>query len=123
MSKPNKNIYLIKSNKLILVYKEAKHPDLNQVNAYFDYLEELVAEKKFHLILDLSDCKHPSAEVRHALKNRYKAIEHLVNSYSIYIGNNILLRIAMKFIGASLGLKKIKTYNSIQEAIEQVQNL
>ena len=123
MSKPSRDIYLIKSNKLIVFYKEAKDPERNQVNTYFDYVEELVDGKKFHLIIDLSECNAPSAEVRHELRKRFKAIESLAESYSIYIGKNILLRIAVKFIGASLGLKNFKKYNSINKAIKHVNSL
>jgi hypothetical protein len=123
MSKPTNNIYLIESDKLILVYKEVKSPEKNQINTYFDYVEELVKGRKFHLIIDLSDCKHPSAKVRDEIKNKYKDIAHLIESYSVYIGNNRLLRIAIRFIGPSIGIKSYKKYDTIPEAINHIHNL
>lgn len=76
-------IYIIKSENLTIVYREIKTPSINQINQYFDYLEELVDRRKFNMIKDLSNTIPPSAEIRFELKKRYKAIDNLIDCHSV----------------------------------------
>jgi len=124
MSNLDKNIYCAASHleKKIIVYKEAKKTSLTQISNYFNYLNEIIGNKSFHYIIDLSNTNPPSAEVRNYIKKELQKIDHLIESYSVIIGQNFLLKIALKFVGASLGLSNFKTYKSIAAAIKYLEN-
>ena len=107
---------------LVIVYKEVENTTVNQIHEYFDYLTKFSDGKKFHLIIDLSRAKPPSAEVRAALKLRFKLLEEKVVSYHVFVGVNILLKIAVKFVGASIGLENFKLCNSIEQAHERIKS-
>lgn len=105
---------------LVIIYKEAPNTSKPQVNDFMDYLEEISKKKDFHIIIDLSDTKPPSADVRATLKLRFEKLNHKIISYQVYIGTNILLKIAAKFVGASLGLRNFITQDSIELAIDHI---
>ena len=116
------NIYIVSESpdKLIIVFREPKNTNKDQINEYFDYLTQLSNNKKFHLIIDLSQTKPPSSEVRATLKQRFQILESNILSYQVYVGNNLLLKIAVKFVGASIGLQNFKLVNSIEEAQKRI---
>lgn len=103
-----------------IVYKEAPITSVNQIDDFFDYLEELSANQNFHIIIDLSDTNLPSAEVRSTLKNRFEKLNNKIMSYHVYIGPNFLLKIAVRYVGASLGLRDFKVHNSIENALDYI---
>lgn len=72
------------------------------------------------MIIDLSDTKPPSAELRATLKSRFEKLNDKIKSYHVYIGSNILLKIAVQFVGASIGLRNFKTHNSIEKALNYI---
>lgn len=104
------------NNYLIVIYKEAPQTSVAQINLFFDYVYEVTAGRDFHFIVDLSETNPPNAEIRNAIKSRIKPMEKNVISYNLYVGRNILLKIAVKFVGASVGLQKFNVFNSIDEA-------
>ena len=106
---------------LVVVYKEAKKTSVPQIEEYFEYLASIVTNKQFHYIIDLSNTNPPTAEVRNCVKGKFKAFDTQILSYSVIIGDNFLLKIALKFVGASLGLKNFKTYKSITAAIKYLE--
>lgn len=106
----------------IVVYTEAKKTSVDQINEYFDYLMEITEGMKFHYIIDISDTSPPSTKVRHEIKKRYLGVSNRILSSSVITGPNFMLKIAMKFVGASMGLTDYKTYNSIEKAKESILN-
>lgn len=118
MENPKEYIYQVESDVRTIVYREAKKPETEQVVNFFDYLDELVDGRNFHLVIDLSQATPPSAAVRHEFKTRFNALDKYVESYSIFFGKNFLLKISAKFVGASIGLENYKTYKSVDAAIE-----
>ncbi|MBG15576.1 MAG: hypothetical protein CL853_04400 [Crocinitomicaceae bacterium] len=104
------------SKDLVIVFKESKKTSTSQVNEYFDYLDSISQNNNFHLIMDLSDTSPPTAEIRAVLRDRFKAMESRIISYHVYVGKNFLLKVAVKFVGASIGLGSFKLHNSIDQA-------
>ena len=117
-----KYIYIIESDDLVINVKETKTTTVNQVNKYFDYIEELSKNNSFTIIIDLSDATPPNAEIRYEIQNRFKPIKHLIKSYKIVVGPNFLIQIAAKFTMASLGLKKYEIYSTLEKAKETLIN-
>ena len=60
--------------------------------------------------------KENVAEIRAILIERFKAIESRIISYNVYVGKNFLLKVAVKFVGASIGLGSFKLHSSIEAA-------
>ena len=110
------------SDLLVIVYKEARVTNPSQVNDFFDYLTKLSSNRKFHIIIDLSNTNPPSAEVRSHLRNRLKLLDDTILSYKVYVGSNVILKIAARFVGASIGLENFTISNSIDSAITKIRN-
>ena len=119
MSNTNNDVYIVSSDleDLILVFKEAKKTTLSQSTIYFNKVKAIVGEKPFHYIVDISETETPCVEVRNYIKHELQKLDTQIISYNIFLGNNFLQKIALKFIGASTGLKNHKSFDSIQDAI------
>jgi hypothetical protein len=124
MKKIANSISLMPTNggQKIVLYIEAVTPSFDQVNSYFDYLEELINEQKYHIIIDLSKSDIPCLEVRQLLKKRFKKIKEFTLSYNVYVGTNGFIKIAVKFIAAAVGIKEFRLFNSIEDAHQNILN-
>jgi len=120
----HKNIRLLETNADIpvVLYKEAKKNSIAQITEYFSYLNKLIVNRKFHYIIDLSDTNPPNTETRILLKKKLQELDPLIASYSIIIGRNFLLKIALKFVGSSIGLIKFNTYKSVEDAVKSIED-
>lgn len=121
----SENIYILENNTnkpLIVYFREPKKTNLNTVNQNFDYLTKITKKEPFHIIIDLSNTTPPSAEVRNEIKHRFKSLKDQVISYNVYLGKNTLLKIAVKFVGVSLGLQNLNVVSSTEEAISSIIN-
>lgn len=118
------HIYVYKNHSassMIVIYKEARVITPTQIHAFMDYLEELVEDKDFFIIIDLSDAKPPNAESRATLKERFSEVHNRIKAYHFHVGNNFLLKISIRFVGASLGVYEYKTHRSIESAVLAIQ--
>jgi hypothetical protein len=120
----NKSIYILETvnDENIVVYHESSKSTVNQINEYFDFLTQLTAGKKFHIIVDLTQSALPSADVRDLLRSRIYLLEDIILSYNVVVGNNILIKVAVKFLAASLGFQHMTAYKSIIKAKEAIEN-
>jgi hypothetical protein len=118
MVDPKEHIYIADSENLIIVYREADHPETAQVIKFFDYVSELAEGRKFHMILNLSQASPPSSSVRHEFKKGFTNLKPRVKSFSIFFGKNFLLKITAKFVGSSIGLENYRACKSIEEGID-----
>ena len=120
----NKSIYILETvnDEHIVVYHESSKSTVNQINEYFDFLTQLTAGKKFHIIVDLTQSSLPSADVRDLLRSRFNLLEDIILSYNVVVGNNILIKVAVKFLAASLGFQHMTAYKSIIKAKEAIEN-
>ncbi len=107
-------------NHLIIIYTEALKTSVNQINEYFDRVTELSEGRNFHMVADISNTNLPNAEVREAIKHRFKKINDQIISHHTYIGKNPLLRIALKFVSHAIGLPKTKPVASMEEAFKKI---
>ncbi|PHS10052.1 MAG: hypothetical protein COA88_03210 [Kordia sp.] len=124
MHNVHKNIRLLESTTTypIVLYIEAKKNSIAQITEYFRYVDKLIDGHKFHYIIDLSDTNPPSTEVRILLKKKLQDLDSKIVSYSVIIGSNYLLKIALKFVGSSVGLINFKTYKSVEDAVKFIEN-
>ena len=122
--KPEDFIYVVKTqqNIPIVLYQEIKSPSIESINLFFDYVEKLTNKNKFYFIFDLSHAEPPNAEIRALLKDRYKSLEDYLIETHVYVGTNFLLKIAVKFLAASVGVRNFKISKSIPASIELIVN-
>ena len=120
--KPEYFISIVKThqNIPIVLYQEISNPSIESINLFFDYLEKLTNKNKFYFIVDLSDPEPPNAKIRALLKYRYKRLEDYVIITHVYIGTNFLLKVAVKFLAASIGIHEFKISKSIPTSIESI---
>ena len=118
------HIYVYKNHSassMIVIYKEARVIAPTQIHQFMDYLEELVEDNDFYIIIDLSNAKPPNAECRATLKERFSEVQNRVRAYHFHVGNNFLLKISIRFVGASLGVYEYKTHHSIKSAVRAIE--
>lgn len=122
--KPEDFIYVVKTqqNIPIVLYQEIKSPSIESINLFFDYVEKLTNKNKFYFIIDLSHSEPPNAEIRASLKSQYKRFEDYIITTHVYIGTNFLLKIAVRFLAASIGVPQFKISKSIPTSIELIVN-
>jgi len=122
--KPEDFISIVKThqNIPIVLYQEIYNPSIESIDLFFDYVEHLTNKNKFYFIVDLSLAKPPNAEIRALLKSRYKMLEENIISTHVYIGTNFLLKIAVKFLAASVGINEFKISKSILTSTKSIIN-
>ena len=89
----------------IILFTEVPEPDDETIRQSWDLAHKLTENKPFHVIADISNVKPPSAELRAAIKEEYLKLKPQILSTQMYIGENFLLKIALQFFAASMGLK------------------
>ena len=121
---PEENVYIIEhiNDIPIIIYKEIQNTTIDDIEYFFNYLNKISNNKKFNLIIDLSAASPPNAELRAYIKSRFDKINHLIISVNIFVGSNFLLKIAAKFIGASIGFKNLNIHSSIDKALYYIKN-
>ena len=110
-----------KDNPIIIVYEPPK-PTIETVKENWKYIQTLTKGQKFHMINDISNAPPPKADVRHAVKDTFTEMEPYLLSSQVYVGESYLLRIALKFIAASMGMKNFNVTKDIDEAIAKIKN-
>ena len=106
----------------IILLKEIEEQTVETTNLLWDEVEHLANNKPFYLIADLSESAPPKFEVRSLAKDRYIKIERAILFTYIYVGDKILLWIAVKFIASALRTKKFKQIKSIPAGLEMIKN-
>ena len=106
----------------IIVFIREKNITHTQINEHFDYLIQISSGKKFHLIVDLTQAPLPDAEMRSLIKVRFKLLKDSILSYRMVVGKNYLIKVAIKFVAASVGLANMTAYESIINAKKAILN-
>ena len=104
----------------IIVYIEQKKVTANHIDESFDYLIKIIDDKNLHVIFDLTQATPPNAEVRDRLRQRLNLLEDRILSYSIVTGKNYLIKVAVKFVAASIGINNMSSYASIADAKQAI---
>lgn len=82
----------------IYIWREIPKPSVFQVGVCGSRLRELTdGLEKFYLIIDLTEPERPSAKVRNAIKDIFTSMPNLASG-AVFVGNNALLRVALKFV-------------------------
>ena len=121
---PSESIKIIDWHKdfpIVIVYEPPK-PSVETVKNNWKYIQQLTKGGKFHMINDISQAPPPKADVRHAVKDTFVEMEPYLLSSQVYAGDSYLLRIALKFIAASMGMKNFNVVKSIDAAISKIKN-
>ena len=123
MSEISENVYILSSLKdvNIIIYKEQSNATVNQINEFFDYMIQISSGKKFHVIVDLTQSTLPNAQVRNVIRTRFSLLQKSILSHKVAIGNNYMIKVALKFVGASMGVK-FNTYKSITLAKQAIED-
>ena len=106
----------------IVLFKETADPTIESIQESWQLLRNLTKGKQFHIIADLSKVSPPPAFVRKGIKRQYLKVKPDILSTQMFIGKNGLLKIALKFLAASMGLKNFEMTNSIESAVERIKN-
>ena len=123
MNDLNDEIFILPLNdQLVIVYNEFIKPNVSQISNYFDRVEKLSKGQKFHLIINLSNSEIPSISARNHIKLRLNSLAHLTLSHNVYVGTNILIKVAVKFIGMAIGIN-FKVCNSIEDAYQKISRI
>ncbi|SEC34006.1 hypothetical protein SAMN04489761_2721 [Tenacibaculum sp. MAR_2009_124] len=87
-------IFLCNPN-VVYMY-ETTHHNMQKIKVQRQWLFEITKNhKSYDLIVDLSRSKPPSAEIREGIKT---FLNDKMNRIYIYIGSNVLLKLAAKFV-------------------------
>jgi hypothetical protein len=89
----------------LVLFRAVPVPTPFQLDLSFDRIEELTEGlPSFALIIDLTDGRRPSAEVRAHLRERFSRLKRLCHT-SVVVGPSFVLTVAARFVlrGAGLG--------------------
>lgn len=105
----------------IIYLKEFEKQTTETTSLLWDHLEYLANNKPFYLIVDVSQSSLPSAELRSFVNQRFDKIRDLVLFIYVFVGDNFLFKITLKFLAASAKTKKIKLIKDINQGLEIIE--
>lgn len=101
----------------VLLFRAVPVPTSFQLDLCFDRIEHLTAAMPdFALIIDLTEGRRPSAEVRAHLRERFSRLPHLVHT-SLFVGPSFVLTVAARFVLRGAG-HRFTIHRRYQEALE-----
>ncbi len=104
----------------IVIFKETPIQTIFQIDLSFEKIEEITQElESFSLIIDLSEAKPPTAEIREHLKKCYSSLDRMLHA-AVVTERNFMLNIAAKFVLKGLGLKSYSIHKTMGEALGAV---
>lgn len=106
----------------IILFKEIAEPNQKSIRESWKKARDLTKDQPFHIIADISNVKPPNAEVRALLKQEYLNIQHQILTTQMYVGKNFLIKIALKFLSASIGIENFFVSNSVEDAVKKIKN-
>lgn len=102
----------------ILLFRAVPVPTPFQLNLCFDKVEELTAGMpRFALIIDLTEGRRPSAEVRAHLRERFLRLKELAHT-SVIVGPNFVLTVAARFVLRGAGHGSLTFHRGHEDALE-----
>ena len=107
MKRAKEHIFQLSESPLIILYKEGATTSIELLNICFDELEKITDQRPFNMIIDLSIARPPRTEVRHEIKSRFNTLNSEIESLSLIVGNNFIIKIAAQFVFR--GMVKTKT--------------
>jgi hypothetical protein len=89
-----------------------------QLDLCFDEIEGLTASMpSFALVIDLTEGRRPSAEVRAHLRERFSRLTGLAHT-SLFVGRSLVLRVAARFVLRGAGRGSLTIHQRYDDALE-----
>lgn len=102
----------------VLLFRAVPVPTPFQLDLSFDRIEELTAAMDgFALIVDLTEGRRPSAEVRAHLRHRFSRLTRLAHT-SIFVGPSFVLTVAARFVLRGAGRGSLTIHRRYEDALE-----
>lgn len=102
----------------ILLFRGVPVPTLFQLDLSFDRIEELAEGiPTFALIIDLTEGRRPSAEVRAHLRDRFSRLKGLAHT-SLFVGPSYVLTVAARFVLRGAGHSSFTIHRRYEDALE-----
>lgn len=101
----------------ILLFRAVPVPTPFQLELSFDKIEELTeGMSSFALIIDLTEGRRPSAEVRASLRERFSRLARLAHT-SLFVGPSFVLTVAARFVLRGAG-HQFTIHRRYEDALE-----
>lgn len=102
----------------IVLFRAVPVPTPFQLDLSFDRIEEMTAGMpSFALIIDLTEGRRPSAEVRANLRERFLGLMRLTHT-SVIVGPNFVLTVAARFVLRGAGHGSLTFHPRHEDALE-----
>jgi hypothetical protein len=102
----------------ILLFRAVPVPTAFQLDLCFDRIEELTTGMRgFALVIDLTEGRRPTAEVRAHLRERFSRLTRLAHA-SIFVGPSFVLTVAARFVLRGAGHHPVTFHRHYEEALE-----
>lgn len=105
----------------ILYIRELDNPTPETISESAKYIMELSKEwDRFSIIVEFAEVLVPSTEVRHRVAEETLPLKEKLEHVAIVTKTNVMLDMAVKFIGALSGFKSISVYRTKELALEAI---
>lgn len=102
----------------IVLFRAVPVPTPFQLDLCFDKVEELTGGmSSYSLVIDLSEGRRPSAEVRAHLRERFARLTRLAHT-SLLVGPNFVLSVAARFVLRGAGHGSLTIHRRHEDALE-----
>jgi hypothetical protein len=102
----------------VLLFRAVPVPTVFQLDLSFDKIEELaMGMPSFALLIDLTEGRRPSAEVRAHLRERFSRLTRLVHT-SLFVGPSFVLTVAARFVLRGAGHRSFTIHHRREKALE-----
>lgn len=121
MEKANaeKRISLIEER--IVLVRELPHPTPETISQAARYIDELSKEwDRFSIIVEFPGLVLPSAAVRHQVVEEMKPFKKKLAHVAVITTTNIVLNVAIRFIGTFSGFENISVHRNREEALAAI---
>jgi hypothetical protein len=104
----------------VVLLREVPVQSRFQLDLFWDRIGKLVAGRSpFFLLIDLTEARRPSAEVRAHLGHLF-ATRPQAKHTAVFVGSNLLLRVAARFVLAAAGLERFSIHGGRAEALAAI---
>lgn len=102
----------------MVLFRAVPVPTPFQLDLCFDKIEELTAGMvSFALVIDLTEGRRPSAEVRAHLRERFSRLTRIAHT-SLLVGPNFLLSVAARFVLRGAGHGSLTIHRRHADALK-----
>lgn len=105
----------------IVLVRELENPTPETISQSAKYIRDLSKDwDKFSILVEFQGMVLPSAAVRHRVAEEMVSIKGKLTHVAVITNTNIVLSVAIRFIGTFSGYESISVHNSRDSALEAV---